>query len=197
MNPRGPNQPGVDPRLHPLAVPETSLVESLGSVVDSVNQIAVDLGARPYRVFSVTYLWSGGEIGRGRPSVASESEFLPTPETSSLTSVRRTLLSGGTVERGGLTLTQVSPRYSEGQIDFLCYGVDECRGPAYQTFVEVSIDRRDGDRTKRRRFSIAAAPYRDTDAMSWRVDLIRQDVERLPSGVPDVPTDRDPFAVRR
>jgi hypothetical protein len=148
-------------------------------------------------VLSVTYRWTGGEIGRGRPEVVSESEFLPTPEVSSMTSVRRTLLSGGNVERGGLTMTQVSPRYTEEQLNYLCYGVDECRGPSFQTFVEVSVDRRDGDRTKRRRFTIAAAPYRDVDAMSWRVDMVRQDVERTPSGVPDVPTDRDPFMVRR
>ena len=198
MNPRGANQPNVDPSLHALAAPETSLVESLGSIVDDVQQIATDLGARPYRVFSVTYRWSGGDVGRGLPEVISETELLPTPETSSMTAIRRNLLAGGTVERGGLTLKYVSPRYSEDQLDDLCFGTQECQGPGVQTFIEVSIDRRDGDRTRRRRFAIAAAPYRDVDAMSWRIDMIKQDADRSPSGVPGgVPSNRDPFSVRR
>jgi hypothetical protein len=196
-NPRGPDQPAFDPELHPLADPERSLVESLGGIVDDIRQINTDLGARPYRVFSVTLKWSGGEIGRGDAEVVSETEFLPTPDLSSINSVRRSLLSGGNVERGGLALYEISPRYTEDQLDALCYGDRECRGPAFQTFIEVSIDRRDGDRTKRRRFTIAAVPYRDAKRFQWTVDLTKQDGDRKPDGTVQELGERDPFAIRR
>lgn len=197
MNPRGANFPNFDPDLHPAASPETSLVEDLGAIVDDVRQIATDVGARPYRVFAVTYRWTGGEIGRGTCEIASEVEFLPTPRESSLTAFRKQVLAGGTVERGTMTLTEISPRYTEDEIDVLCYGARSCRGPGFQTFIEMSIDRRDGDRTKRRRLSVSAAPYRDTDALCWRVDLVRQDADRAPDGAPTVPFDRDPFRMSR
>jgi hypothetical protein len=184
VNPRGANQPNVDPALHPAIAPERSLVESLGEIVDEANQIAVDLGERPYRVFSVTYRWTGGAIGRGTSEVYSQTEFLPTPIVSSLTSLVETHTPGGTIERGIVTLTQISPRYTETQLGYLCKGTLECRGPAFETFLEIAMDRRDGTDVARRRFTFEGAPYRDTRDVGWRLQVARQDADRSNDGQP-------------
>lgn len=183
MNPRGANQPSVDPDLHPLQDPGGSLVESLGAVADDLRQIATDLGLRPYRVFSVTYRWTGGAPGMGEAQVVSQQELLPTPKLG-LDGVGKELRAGGLVERGTVTLTQVSPRYTEQQIGSL-FADGRQLGREFQTFVEVVMDRRDGDGQPRRRFVVAGVPSRDPDSFQWVVRLLRQDAQRLPDGQPN------------
>ncbi len=173
-NPRGGNQPQFDPDLGPLPDPGASLVESLGSVVDDIRQIAVDIGARPYRVFSVSVQWSGGERGRGDYRVTCEREFLPTPRVKEWF-VRRELESAGSVERGMVELREVSPRYTEEQIMSLCPYPCGPDANGVETFIEMFIDARDGNAAKRRRFVVAAAPYLDGERLEWRVKLIPQE----------------------
>ncbi len=183
MNPRGANQPGIDPTLHPLAAPELSLVESLGAVADDIRQIATDLGARPYRVFSVVYEWSGGEPGLGDACVASQEELLPTPKLG-LEGLSREARAAGLVERGVMTLSEISPRYTEEQIRQLL--ADGSTLPRrFQAFVEVQMDRRDGDDQPRRRFAVMGVPSRDAENFQWTARLLRQDAQRLPDGKPN------------
>lgn len=192
VNPRGGNQPAFDADLHPLVDPSRSLVEDLGGIVDDIRQIATDLGARPYRVFSVTYRWTGGEIGRGTPEVVSETEFLPTPLVS-MKPITQFVTSGGVIERGGTTLEELSPRYTEDQIQALCHGDRTCSGPGFQTFIEVTQDRRDGA-SPRRRFTTDSAPVRDPDDFEWSVRIQKQDGDRSRSGEPSRVGMRDPFS---
>jgi len=183
MNPRGANQPNVDPDLHPLVIPEASLVEQLGSVADDLRQLNTDFGLRSYRVFSVTYEWSGGEPGLGEARIASQQELLPTPKLG-LEPLSKEARAAGLVERGIVTLTEVSPRYTEEQIGQLFADGAALPRP-FQSFVEIQMDRRDGSDQPRRRFAVVGVPARDPDAFQWTVRLSRQDAQRLPDGQPN------------
>lgn len=179
-NPR-PNPPNLDPRLGPNPAPERSLVESLGAVADDLRQLYTDVGLRPYRMFSIIYRWSGGEIGRGEPTVISQEEFLPTPNIS-LLGVRGSPREAGIVERGDVRVTQISPRYTEDQIRTLFHCLPlplGCEG-----FVEITVDSRDGA-SPRRRFAVVGVPTREADRFHWVASLVRQDASRLRDGEPN------------
>lgn len=176
-NTRGGDQPQYDPDLGPSPDPQMSLVSALGSVVDDIRQIATDLGARPYRVFSVTQSWSGGERGRGVLTVTCEEEFLPTPLVKDWF-VRRELENVGSVERGIVELREVSPRYTEAQIMSLCPYPPCSNASGTETFIEMRIDSRDGTEVKHRRFVVANAPFLDAEKFEWRVKLIPQEGAR-------------------
>jgi len=195
MNPRGGNQPNLDAGLRPVCSPLDSLAESLADVVDDANQLVVDLGLRPYRVFAVTYRWSGGAVGLGTASVFSEVEFLPTPLVGSLNSVTEEHKEAGLVERGTVTISGISLRYTEDQLNDMCRGGALCTGAEYETFIEVTSDR-DGS-ADRRRFTLDGVPYRDMEAMAWRVTVMRQDGGRNRDGSVSNIGMRDPFARRR
>jgi hypothetical protein len=177
-NTRGGNQPQYDPDLGPLSDPQASLVDSLGSVVDDLRQIATELGARPYRVFSVRIGWSGGERGRGSSRILCEEELLPTPFVKEWF-VRRELENVGSVERGVVELREISPRYTEAQIMSLCPYPCGPDAQGNETFIELRIDSRDGTQAKPRRFVIANAPFLDAERFEWRVKLIPQEGARV------------------
>ena len=181
-NPRA-VQPNTDGALHQNPVPELSLVESLGPTVDGLRQIFTDVGMRPYRVFSVVVRFSGGEPGRGREEVASETELLPTPKLD-VRPVTTVILSGGRVERGGARLSEVSPRYTEDDIRALFRVKPLPAG--HVGYIESRIDGRDGV-TQRRRFAVKGAPFRDAENFQWIVQLGSEDGERSRDGTPRGP----------
>ena len=113
-NPRGPTPPVYDPGLKERTTGGScNLVEGLGEMVDDIRQIASDLGARPYTYHSVTVEWSGGVIGRGEAKVVKDTAIVPTPETRPVGYLDRDLDPGGVAERGDVTLTGISPRFTE------------------------------------------------------------------------------------
>lgn len=179
-----PGQPGDDSGAAPLADPCLSLVESLGETVDNLRQLYTDFGLRPYRAHSVVYEWSGGEVGRGTPRVISEQELLPTPRLTETSGIQGELRTGGLVERGSARLTEVSPRYTEDQVRVLFHQLP--LGPARQGFIELRVDGRDGS-SERRRFVVRGVPFRDAEGFQWRVNLLRQDEDRLRNGMPAGP----------
>ena len=160
QNPRS-TTPATDPLVAPADEPSGSLVEEFGGIVDDLRQLYTDVGLRPYRVFLVRVRWGGGEIGRGEATVVSEAELLPTPEVD-FTPLRTEIKSGGKVERGGFTLREISPRYTEDEILDL-FHVE--RG--FQVFVEVRHDSRDGQQPKRRRFTVKDVPWRKAKDFQW------------------------------
>jgi hypothetical protein len=174
-NPRYPT-PNEDPQLHLNPSPQTSLAESLGATIDLARQIAVDIGLRPYLVFSVVIRWSGGEPHRGNPTVIWERPFLPVPKVENIEQLNKELRPFGTVSRGEIRLTKLSPRYTADDIAlmFPC----ELR-KSDEHFVEVRIDERDG-RTNRQRYTVSGVPERKT--FEWTVRLEKQDEARLRNG---------------
>lgn len=173
-NPRGDDTP-ADSCLFPAGDPLGTLVEQMGSIVDDARQIETDIGTRPYRMWSVVYEWSGGEIGRGEPQVIFEQEFLPTPRITMQT-VNENIQSAGYVERGTITVTEISPRYTEDQINWL-FRQGAPLSPGQQAFIEISMDGRDG-RSDRRRFTVSGVPVRDAENFEWRATLVKQELNR-------------------
>lgn len=166
--------PNTDPSVHPEASPERSLVEDMGEVADDMRQLFTDFGARPYRVFSVVYDWTGGEVGRGDAVILSEQELLPTPLVD-LSGSGSQMTAAGRKSDGVARLTEVSPRYTEDQI----YGLFPTRLEGSQRFfIEVRMDARDGDSPIRRRYTIRRVPYRDPLNFQWIIPLYSQEEDR-------------------
>ena len=153
-------------------------MEDLGALADDLRQLYTDIGLRPYRVFSVVVAWSGGAVGRGTPAVVSEKELLPTPEVD-LRPVRSEMRTGGKVEEGEARLRQISPRYTEEDVEVLFHR--HPLPPGHEGFLEVRVDARDGE-TERRRFVVRGAPYRKAEAFEWVVGISRQRQDRKPNG---------------
>lgn len=175
-NPR-PETANTDPEVHPSPSPGRTLVEDLGELADDLRQMYTDFGLRPYRVWSVTYRWTGGGIGLGEMVLASETEMLPTPKFT--TTVKRKPQDAGYVERGDAKLREISPRYTEDQVRSLFHREPLPKG--FQGFIEVRIDERDGN-AQRRRFTVSDVPYRDAEKFEWVATLTKQDADRDRAG---------------
>lgn len=174
FNPR-PITPNEDQALRPNALPGQSLVEQLGSTADELRQLYTEFGLRPYRVFSVIIRWTGGASGRGDAVLEQETELLPTPLVRDTKTIRGVAKPAGLDEEGSITLRQISPRYTEDDIRSIFHQQplpDDRDG-----FLEVRIDERDGS-TKRRRFSVKGAPYRDAGKFEWSASLRLQSHDR-------------------
>lgn len=158
---------------------DRTLFAELADVVDDARQLAVELGAEPYRVFIVVEGWTGGETGRGDLRTVSEEELLPTPHVD-YRPLQNDYQNAGTLERGTLRLTHVSPRYSEPEIRGL-FRRPLCDGQA--AYVEARMDGRGHDRKPvRRRFVVSGAPWLDQQKFYWIVPLTEQDDRRPASG---------------
>lgn len=145
----------------------SSLVESLGAVADDLRQIASDLGARPYRLFSVIQRWSGGAVGRGYASIVSRREILPRPKVN-VNPAQTEYTAGGRQTRGHVRVTELSPRLTADDI-FGIFGTQPLAG-GRESYLELTIDSRDG-RSQRWRLTPADVPQRDAENFQWTVDL--------------------------
>jgi len=171
--------PNTDPKLGEACSPLSSLYETMGSVADDMRQIRVDLGGRPYQVYTVVIAWSGGEEGRGRQKVIRETPFLPTPRVRDLAQITSRPTEVGAAERGDAVLDEISPRYTEEDIAKF-FPEDLPAGQRY--FIEVRMDSRDGPNVPRRRFTPRGVPMRRIERFDWTVRLAKQDSDRGPRG---------------
>lgn len=177
-NPRA-VRPNDDTRLEALGSPELSLVEELGEVADDLRQLNTEFGLRPYRLFSIVIQHTGGAKGRGDSVLLSETEFLPTPYITEVDQLRGQLTPGGTDEQGRIRVTEISPRYTEDDIRTLFHIQPLPDGQ--EGFLEMRMDRRDGN-APRRRFTVQNAPMRRADKFDWTVRLLEQQPPRSRSG---------------
>lgn len=177
-NPRGFN-PSLDSSLNELSYgqPANSLIDSLGDTVDDLRQIYTDFGSRPYKIHCVRISWSGGEVGRGSPTVIFDQPLLPTPKIVSL-DIAIPNKPGGEVERGVFRLEEISPRYTEDEIKYY-FSLD--LNPAEEGFIEVRMDERDGV-TERKRYSVDNVPFRRATKFDWTVKLSKEDQNRQRDG---------------
>lgn len=165
--------------MHGARAGDRTLFAELADVVDEARQLSVDLGSEPYRVFIVVEGWTGGETGRGDRVIVSEEELLPTPHVD-YRPLQNQYQNAGTVERGGLRLTHVSPRYNEAEMRGL-FRRPLCPGQA--SYVESRMDGRGHDpQPVRRRFVVDGAPWLDAKKFYWIVPLQEQDDRRAPNG---------------
>ncbi len=167
---------------HPNPDPERSLVEELGDVADDLRQLNTDLGMRPYRVFAVVIEWTGKEEGRGDPKIVVEQELLPTPLVR-MRGLRLELKSAGKTDRGYLEISELSPRYTEDQLQrsFHVKPLTE----AHEAFYEIRQDARDGAEPVRRRFVLRSVPERDVENFQWVIRVFAQNQARDRKGAPN------------
>lgn len=172
-------------RVRPLRGDEVNRTLTAGLVrhVDLIRQIATTLGTRPYRVFLIHLRWTGARRGQGVPEVISEREILPTPQVSDLTSLPELLQPTGRVEEGGLSVSEISARYSEDDLRGLTPDLIDPTNPRtllpnVEFFWEVVEQRPNRPAPVRRRFTMGAAPVSSKDSLQWRVELTRQDYDR-------------------
>ncbi len=168
-------------RPHPN--PDASLVGEFDDVIDEMRQLQTDVGARPYRVFAVVIEWSGKEVGKGDPRVIVERELLPTPLVR-LRGVRVERTSIGKAERGYTELSELSPGYTEEELQRSFHVKQLTEG--VEAFYEIQQDRRDPG-APRRRFTLVSPPERDVENFQWVLRLGRQDPDRARDGKPAKP----------
>lgn len=151
------------------------------ATADNLRGLYSSFGLRPYRVYSIVYQWTGGEIGRGERRLLSYVEMTPTPKLTDYSGIAGSPRSGGIAERGNARLTQVSARYTEAQIMGMFFANPLAK--SQEGWIEVQ-NAHDGPDARRRRFAVKGVPYYAAEKMEWRVDLVRQDQDRNVSTQP-------------
>ncbi len=159
-----------------------TLAAKLVPTVDKLRQLSTTFGCRPYRVFLVHVLWSGGRVGSGTPSEIGRREILPTPYVIDLSSTTELLSPFGRTEDGSAIVDQISEKFSE---DDLMGGTPDLADPASpytgrpgaEFFWEVRESRDTSPAPVARHYVPAGAPTRKPP-MGWRITLTKRDADR-------------------
>lgn len=159
-----------------------SLASKLVPVVDKLRQLSTEFGMRPYRVFLVHVLWSGGRLGAGTPSEISRREILPTPKVIDLSSTTELLSAFGRTEDGSLIVDEISEKYSEDDLlgatpDLVDPAVPNTGRANAEFFWEVQEQRETSPVPVVRHYIVASAPMRKPP-MGWRISLAKRDADR-------------------
>lgn len=175
--------PEVTGGVAPLPAYSGNLSVALVPVVDSIRQLYTTFGLRPYRVFLVHEAWSGARIGEGTPLEISRREVLPTPKVLDMGGTSLTLRSVGLTEEGGITIEEVSAKYTEDDLlgktpDLVDPALPSVGLSNVEFFWEVSENRPSTPAPVRRRYVPNATPMLTRDGFEWRVSLTKQDFNR-------------------
>lgn len=144
-----------------------TLVERLSARADRLRKLEVRLGARPWRVFVRLYRWTGAEKWHGTREMVREIELTPAPIVRDEGSLRNAILSGGARPEGTVRLAEISPRYTEADLDILTAPLQATE----EVTIEIVHDARDGADPMVRSFSPAAKPERDVLGLQWTLPL--------------------------
>lgn len=159
--------------------PCLSLVERLSGRADRLRGLEVRLGARPWRVFVRLFRWTGGERFHGQRELAQELELTPPPIVRGESSLRYQVTAGGTRSEGVLRLEEVSPRYTERDLDILRAPL----GDTEEIRIDIVHDARDGAEPEVRSYRPAGRPERDVTGLQWTIAL-EQLAQRGEGGTP-------------
>lgn len=166
--------------LQPQEVGNT-LAAKLIPVVDRIRQLSTRFGVRPYRVWLVHGQWSGLRRGMGQYQELNRTEILPTPLVAEMSAVTSVIESLGRNEEGGVTVSEISAKYSEDDLRGLTPDLLEPNGktlrPNVEFFWEIVENRTGQPPAYRRRFTFNAAPSLSRDTLQWRVNLATQNGE--------------------
>lgn len=162
-----------------------TIARQMIATVDSLRDLATQLGFRPYEVHMVRTKWSGGERGVGQEFVISDEAILPTPLLLGLDGVSTIVHPVGLDEIGGCQVTQISGRYAEGYFT----GRDEDGNevdPDVQYYFEIMFPTPGSvsDGAPRRRFYASSSPTYDAIKFQWRINLQRSHSDRRNDGRP-------------
>ncbi len=158
-------------------------------VLDRARQIAVNLGARPYRVELVWTTWTGAERGEGTEREIARLELLPTPQVTDLTSVALNPYSAGKLPVGSVRLSEVSAgRYTEDLLRGLRLPdgseLDEQRMDFYVDVHEDGRNLAPGASAERKRFRVMAGPHLSPCCTQYALVLERTSKDPSRDGAP-------------
>jgi hypothetical protein len=152
-------------------------------VADSLRDLRVQFGLRPYLVRIIRTKWTDDERGDGGEFVLNEFPILPTPRVSDLTALTEVVNPVGLDEIGSILLTEVSGRYTEDQLR----GLDIDGSPVpddEQVYFEIEFPRPDSRPGERRRFFLRSAPNYLPDQFQWQIRLEQAHEGRSRTGEP-------------
>jgi hypothetical protein len=158
-----------------FTAPEAGAAASarLSAMWDRARDLRVRLGLRPYKVSIVRARASGmRQRGDGPTEITGKWTILPTPKVSDLTSLTEVLAAEQLRESGGVSVSEISLRYSENTL--LGRG-DNGRPLAGGEAVYWEIQYLDpsGRPAMRRRFTPSSAPAMHPERAEWVVNLTR------------------------
>jgi hypothetical protein len=162
-------------------IPEgPTLASSLVPVVDTIRQLYSQFGMRSYCVYLVHVAWSGQRRGEGEQVELSRVEILPTPQVQDMGATGLNLPAFGLTEGGGISVEQISCRYTE---DDLLGKTPDLQDPAFpatgwvnrEFFWEVVENRPSDPAPVRRRYVPDAVPMLTRDIFQWKIHLTKQD----------------------
>lgn len=166
---------------------ENTLASKLVPVIDRIRQLRTVFGVQQYRVFLVHVQWTGLRRGMGEGKEISRVEILPTPTVSDMAGVTEIARALGRTEEGGVSVSEISARYSEDDLrgftpDLVDAEQPRTLRPNVEFFWEVVEARANRPNPIRRRFTLASAPSLSRDTTQWRAQLTRMDYDRSRAG---------------
>lgn len=173
----------------PQQMPQT-LAGRLVPLADRLRGLKARFGVRPYRVFLVHAVWTGGRRGVGHQQITSRLELLPVPRVQDISAVRRTLYATGLGEEGDTVIDEISAKYAE---DDLVGRTPDLQDPEQRRTSRLDVEfwwevheaRAVGSTVIRRFSPPTAAPKLSRENMQWRVTLTRQAEDRGRNGGTD------------
>lgn len=165
-----------NPRLYDPVVSGLGglLTEMLNPVVDVARDVEVRLGAKPYQVSLVWAAWAGGQRNFGLLNVVEVVRLLPTPQTTP-ERTRASIQQPGVVEEGIVSITEISPRYSE----LVLVGRDVVVDPGlalpehYDFWYEIEFAQPGQPLPEHRRYTVLGPPTRSVKTAGWSIDVKR------------------------
>ena len=165
----------------PSQVPAT-LASRLVPIVDKIRRLNSTFGIRPYRVYLVHVLWSGGQPGDGSETEISRREIEPTPRVRDMGGTTNVMRAYGVSEEGEVFVDQISPRFTEDDLQGL---TPDLKDPAllrtdlrWSEFYWEVVENRPATPNPVRRRYVPQVPSLSRDGFQWAVRLIKQDYNR-------------------
>jgi hypothetical protein len=163
----------------------TSLAKTLAfkfiPLADRLRDLNTRFGLRPYVVSIIHTKWAGGRRGQGVEEVSSVLLIEPTPKVASMTSLAEIVHPIGLDEVGGISVSEISGRYTEYQLR----GFDSKGNPpgADETvFWEIEFPVPGDADSFRRRFTLSSVPMYQAGKLQWNVNLEKSHNDRTRSG---------------
>ena len=169
--------------VRPVLGGQPTLTVGLIPIVDSARQMLSNFGMRPYRVFLVHVLWPSGRRGMGNQVVISNRELLPAPKVVDMSATTEILHAFGRDEEGGLSIEQISAKYSEDDLLGVTPDLAELVPSGTDTanvdfFYEVQEARPTSPQPASRRYVPSSVPMLSRGSLSWKISLTKQDYDR-------------------
>lgn len=160
-----------------------TLANKLVKVADRIRALNARFGIRPYRVFLIHTMWTGGDRGVGDERVISRVEILPVPLVSGVGAISEVVRATGVVEEGDVSVEQISARFTEDDLlgrtpDIRDQNLPKTTMDHVDFFWEIVENRPQRPLAVIRRFAVRDVPELSRDGFQWTIRLVKQDYDR-------------------